>query len=264
MAANLESERRAATIKSTTSESTIESTKRMFSTVGEFVGNLIPLAIVGCTVVGAVGDGNAVGAPLKSIAIGAALVLQQAQAEKTRRDEVVIEMERISYQSRRVEYMQQYPPDKLNPLVREKALGLLAETLNFFTTAVKYWKHGFFRNVGRALALGPEVWKSTVAALHLAYEEYDQALLLQISGNVLGEIPIGLPVLGSYRLIIITCQICKRRSSAMHQPMTRKLLRSGCRRPRGKSKRSSSQTVARGPKELSLGFSKLKPSEIGA
>jgi hypothetical protein len=188
MAVNLEKERAAASQASKKdSLSALEAAKRSLAKVGEFVANLLPLAIVGCGVVGVIGEASIVSAPLKAVANGTALLLHQVQTEKNRRDELVMELERISYQSRRVSFIQQYPADKLNPLVREKCLSLLAEVVNFLTAAVKYWKHGVLRNVGRTLMLGPEAWKSSVAALHLAYEEYDQALLLQIAGNMIGK-----------------------------------------------------------------------------
>jgi len=190
MAGNVEKERLAQASKTADSSSTLEAAKRSLAKVGEFVTNLLPLAIVGCGVVAVIGDASIVSAPLKSVANGTALLLHQVQMEKSRREDLIVEMERISYQSRRVSFMQRYPAEKLNPLLREKCLGLLAEVVNFLTAAVKFWKHGMFRNVGRSLMLGPEAWKSSVAALHLAYEEYDQALLLQIAGNMMGKASI--------------------------------------------------------------------------
>ena len=35
------------------------------------------------------------------------------------------------------------------------------------------------------MLLGPEVWQEAIKDLHLAYEEYDQALLLQIASSLL-------------------------------------------------------------------------------
>jgi hypothetical protein len=165
----------------------MESAKKTLGAVGDFMTKMLPLAIVGCKVVGVVGEAHLVAAPLKSIGNGAVLLLQLAQAEKERGQEVIVELERISYQSRRVSVMQKYPAGKLSPLLREKSLALLTEVINFFTATLKYWKHGFFRNLGRNLLLGPEVWQAGVAALHLAYEEYDQSLLLQIADTMMGR-----------------------------------------------------------------------------
>jgi hypothetical protein len=41
--------------------------------------------------------------------------------------------------------------------------------------------------LGKTMLLGPEVWDSAVTALHLAYDEYDQALLLQIADTQISE-----------------------------------------------------------------------------
>jgi len=49
---------------------------------------------------------------------------------------------------------------------------------------MRYLKHGFFMKVAKSLVLGPEVWQDSIKNLHLAYEEYDQALLLQIAYSI--------------------------------------------------------------------------------
>jgi len=152
--------------------------------VGDFVGKLLPLAIFACGVTSTLGDASLVAFPLKSVANGTALVLQLCQKEKDRGEEFISELDRISYQSRRIFEIQKQPRESQNPLLLEKTLDLMAEVINFLATSMRYLKHGFFMKVAKSLVLGPEVWQDSIKNLHLAYEEYDQALLLQIAYSI--------------------------------------------------------------------------------
>jgi pentatricopeptide repeat protein len=155
------------------------------SKVGDFVGKLLPLAIFACGVTSTLGDASLVAFPLKAIANGTALVLQLCQKEKDRGEEFISELDRISYQSRRVFEIQKQPRESLNPLLLEKSLDLMAEIINFLAASMKYLKHGFLLQVVKSLVLGPEIWQASIKNLHLAYEEYDQALLLQIASSII-------------------------------------------------------------------------------
>jgi hypothetical protein len=58
--------------------------------------------------------------------------------------------------------------------------------IEFLTACLLYWKHGFFYHVGKTILLGPDIWQSALEDLHLAYDEYDQALLLQVASTMIG------------------------------------------------------------------------------
>ncbi|KAH8756905.1 hypothetical protein BGZ57DRAFT_996960 [Hyaloscypha finlandica] len=161
-----------------------DSFSKCVSKVGDFIGKLLPLAIFACGVTATVGDASIVALPLKTIANGTALVLQLCQKEKDRGEEFILELDRISYQSRRVFEIQKQPRESLNPLLLEKSLDLMAEIINFLAASMQFMKHGFFMKVAKSLVLGPEIWQKSMKALHLAYEEYDQALLLQIARTI--------------------------------------------------------------------------------
>jgi tetratricopeptide (TPR) repeat protein len=154
------------------------------SKVGDFVGKLLPLAIFACGVTSTLGDASPVAFPLKAVANGTVLILQLCQKEKDRGEEFISELDRISYQSRRVFETQKQPRESLNPLLLEKSLDLMAEIINFLAASMQYLKHGFFMKVAKSLVLGPEIWQASIKNLHLAYEEYDQALLLQIASSI--------------------------------------------------------------------------------
>jgi len=154
---------------------------KVVSKVGDFVGKLLPLATFACGVTSTLGDASPAAFPLKAVANGTALILQLCQKEKDRGEEFISELDRISYQSRRVMAIQKQPREYLDPLLLEKSLNLVAEIITFLAASMQYLKHGFVVRVAKSLVLGPELWQASIQCLHLAYEEYDQALLLQVA-----------------------------------------------------------------------------------
>jgi hypothetical protein len=99
--------------------------------------------------------------PLKAAANGTALILQVketnpylagsvlilaqlAQKEKERGEDFVLELNRISYQSRRISVIQKHPRDRIMPLLSEKSVDLLAAIIEFLTAAIMFLQHGFF------------------------------------------------------------------------------------------------------------------------
>jgi hypothetical protein len=151
---------------------------------GDFTASLLPLAILSCQLGGALGDSAPMASPLKAAANGAVLILQLVQKEKDRRDEIVIEFDRVSFQSRRVSMIQALPSEQVDPLLIEKSLDLMSEIINFLSATLKYLKHGFFANLVNSMIFGLQEWQDSLKALHLACEEFDQALILQIARGV--------------------------------------------------------------------------------
>lgn len=168
-------------------KATKESVRKWAKKAGEFTGKLLPLAITACRFTAVAGDASVIAFPLKAAANGVALVLQLAQKENQRGEELFEELDRISYQSRRAVEIQKLPRESLNSILLEKSLTLMAEVINFLTSALKYLSNSYLTKVTKTLLFGPEIWQTAIKSLHLAYEEYDQALLLQIASTLISK-----------------------------------------------------------------------------
>lgn len=73
------------------------------------------------------------------------------------------------------------------PLLQEKALNLLTAVTLFLVSTLDYFSRGLVRQIAKSVFRGVDVWQKRVAELHLACEEYDQALLLQVASSILGQ-----------------------------------------------------------------------------
>ena len=164
---------------------TLSTSKKMVQKTSDFVGKLLPLTSVALSLVGQTFGGSAMSVPITAIANGTAFLLQLAIKEKERKDQFLAELDLISYQARRVNELQKHPEEAIIPMMREKCLNLLAEIVNFLGAALNYLGQSFLKQFGKSLFLGAEIWQTSVKNLHLAYEEYDQALLLQIASTVI-------------------------------------------------------------------------------
>jgi tetratricopeptide (TPR) repeat protein len=149
--------------------------------VSDFLNQLVPLMSVALGIIGHILEGSTAAVPVTAITNGTCFLLELAVKEKERKDQFLIELDRISYQARRVHELQKHPDELILRLLREKCLNLLAAVVNFLRAGLKYFGRNIFKNIGKSLFMGAEVWQNSINSLHLAYEEFDQALLLQIA-----------------------------------------------------------------------------------
>jgi tetratricopeptide (TPR) repeat protein len=159
--------------------------KPLMRKASTFMSSLVPLASVALGVIGNVAEGSAMGAPVAVITHGTCFLLDLAAKEKERKQQFIAELDRITYQARRVHEIQRHPDDAIIPLMREKCLNLLTAIVNFLRGALKYLGQNILKQIGKSLFHGTEVWQKCIAKLHEAYAEYDQALLLQIASTVI-------------------------------------------------------------------------------
>jgi tetratricopeptide (TPR) repeat protein len=153
----------------------------------DFLDQLVPLISVALGIVGRILNGSTMAVPVTAITNGTCFLLELAAKEKERKDQFLAELDRISYQARRVHELQRHPEDAIIPLMREKCLNLLTAIVGFLSGGLKYLGQNIFKQIGKSLFMGAEVWKGCISNLHLACEEYDQALLLQIASTVIAQ-----------------------------------------------------------------------------
>jgi tetratricopeptide (TPR) repeat protein len=111
--------------------------------------------------------------------------LQIAVLEKGRSHDFMKEMDRISFQAYRIAEIQKYPDTVITGILLEKTISLMAAVMKFLCSALIYFKHDYFYNLGKTLLLGPQVYADGKTDLNDAIAEYDQALLLQVTSSVL-------------------------------------------------------------------------------
>jgi len=162
-----------------------KSTRRLRDKVATFVSSLLPLTSVALGVVGKAFDASLMGVPISAITNGACFLVDVAIKERDRKELLLAELDRITYQARRVHEMQRYPDTILLPLLRERSLNLLTAIAWFLTGAIEYLARSFTSRIAKSVFKGVDVWQTRTSQLHLACEEYDQALLLQVASELL-------------------------------------------------------------------------------
>ena len=95
------------------------------------------------------------------------------------------QVDRISYQALRIAEIQKHHAVDINDILLEKSTNMMAEILLFFRAAVMFFRHDYFYNLGKTILLGPKLYSDAKAALDAAINDYDQALLLQVTIKLL-------------------------------------------------------------------------------
>jgi len=161
------------------------STQPQKKKLSSMIYNILPLASVALGLVGKTLEGSSLGAPVSAIAKGACFAVDLLIQERKRKQLFLDEIDRISYQARRVHELQRHADIVLLPLLREKALNLLSAIALFLGETLDYFAKNLLKQIKKSVLHGIDTWGDSTARLQLAYEEYDQALLLQIASAVL-------------------------------------------------------------------------------
>lgn len=95
------------------------------------------------------------------------------------------QLDRISYQALRVAEIQKHGEIDIGDLVLESSTKLMTAILLFFKGAIMFFRHDYFFNLGKTILLGPQIYADAKSTLDAAINDYDQALLLQVTIKVL-------------------------------------------------------------------------------
>lgn len=149
------------------------------SRFGGAISKVYPLLSLTLGTTSAVAEGAAF-VPVKGTVNALSLLLSIADQEHTKSVDFLKQLDRISFQALRVAAIKK-PGHGLDDIVLEKATDLMTAILVFFKGSLLYLKHDFFYHVWKGILLGPQVYAEAKADLGNAINEFDQALLMQIT-----------------------------------------------------------------------------------
>lgn len=159
--------------------------------VSSAFGKIYPLASIITRLGVATGD---VFTPVKGAMGGLAVLLSIAEMERTRSDDFLQELQKITYQSSRIAELQKsLAASEMGDLLIERSTRLLTAIIVYFKDSIIYMRHGYFYSLGKAVVQGEKVYTDAKLQLQVAIHEYDQALLLQIAISTLSLRPRQIP-----------------------------------------------------------------------
>lgn len=128
--------------------------------------------------------------PMKGAMGGLAVLLSIAETERSRAEDFLQELQRITYQSSRVGELQKNLAEAdMGDLLIERSTRLLTAIIVYFKGSIIYFRHSYFYNLGKVVLQGEQIYTDATRQLQVAIQEYDQALLLQIAISTLSLRP---------------------------------------------------------------------------
>lgn len=155
--------------------------------VSSAFGKIYPLTNVVLKLGVAAGDAFS---PIKATMGSLAVLLSIAETERLRSADFLLELQKITYQSSRIAELQKNMTEsEMGDSLIERSTRLLTAITVYFRDSIIYLGHSYFRNVGKTLVQGEQVYDDAKQRLQVAIQEYDQALLLQIAISTLSAKP---------------------------------------------------------------------------